>query len=179
MAEYENSEIESVRAAMTGDRDAFCGLYDLYKARLYRYAVYRLGNREDAEDAVSSCVLSAWKQIGKLKEPEAFQAWIFRILRGTCASLIKDVIKTKDDLPEDALENKAAENTFDSDTHLMLVEALNTLPEDSREMVLLSIVGGLKSGEIGEIFDMPQGTVRSRISRSLAAMREVLEAENE
>ena len=93
--------------------------------------------------------------------------------------MIKDVIKTKDDLPEDALENKAAENTFDSDTHLMLVEALNTLPEDSREMVLLSIVGGLKSGEIGEIFDMPQGTVRSRISRSLAAMREVLEAENE
>lgn len=182
MAEYEINEIdeiESVRAAIQGDRDAFCELYDRYKSRLYRYAVYKIGNREDAEDAVSSCVLSAWEQIGKLKSPEAFPAWLFRILRGSCSSMIKDVIRVKDDLPEDALDNKATENGFDSDAHLMLVEALGTLPEDSREMVLLSVVGGLKSGEIGEIFGMPQGTVRSRVSRSLAAMREVLEAENE
>lgn len=179
MAEYENRETELVKAAIAGDRSAFCELYDQYRSRLYRYAVYRTGNREDAEDAVSSCVLSAWEQIGKLKSPEAFPAWIFRILRGSCSSVIKDIIQVKDDLPEDALDSKAAENGFDADAHLMLVEALDTLPEDSREMVLLSVVGGLKSGEIGEIFGMPQGTVRSRVSRSLAAMREVLEAENE
>ena len=74
-----------IERAIAGDKDAFCALYDLYKDKLYRYAYYRLGNREDAEDAVSECILSAWKQIGILRSSAAFQTWIFRILSRCCA----------------------------------------------------------------------------------------------
>ena len=194
------NEIESVKAAAAGDRDAFCSLYDLYKARLYRYALYRLGNQEDAEDAVSSCILSAWEQIGKLKKPDAFPAWMFRILKGSCMALVKDQIAHKEDLSDDVLDMgytdgsgkrvmplygassgaaSVGQSSADPETYVVLKEALNTLPEESREMILLSAVGGLTSKDIGEIFGMPQGTVRSRLSRSMAAMRAVLEAGNE
>ena len=95
--------------------------------------------------------------------------------------MIKERVRKREELPEEALEYVASGSGDDQDPgmRLMLMEALNKLPEDSREMVLLSVIGGLKSSEIGEIFGMPQGTVRSRLSRSLAAMREELEAGHE
>ena len=181
MNEQKMTEKETVKAAAAGSRDAFCELYDSYRPRLYRYAFYRLEDQADAEDAVSACVLSAWEQIGRLRSPEAFCTWIFRILSASCNSVIKERVRRREELPEDALEYEPSETADDQDPgmRLMLMEALNKLPEDSREMVLLSVIGGLKSSEIGEIFGMPQGTVRSRLSRSLAAMREELEVGNE
>lgn len=172
-------ETQLIKAAIQGDKDAFCELYDLFRMRLYRYAYYRLGNQDDAEDAVSSCVLSAWEQIRKLRDPEAFPAWIFRILHGTCSSIIRDMIKTKGDQPIDDLAYEISDDHEGPDTRAELMEALGKVPEDTREMILLSVVGGLTGKEIGDIYDMPQGTVRSRLSRGLAAMREVLEEEND
>lgn len=68
------SERELVLMAKNGDVDAFCALYDIYKDRLYGYAYYKLENCSDAEDAVQSCVLSAFQQIGMLKRAEAFSS---------------------------------------------------------------------------------------------------------
>ena len=208
------SELELVKASIEGDRDAFCDLYDLYRVRLYRYAYYRLRDRDDAEDAVSSCVLSAWEQIRKLKEPGAFAAWLFRILSGSCSKVIKDQIDRKKLIPLDTTgrvgtsEDDAAqaitdiqasgsgtaegENSEpvagpsqvssaapDPEMSAVLMEALGTLDDKSGEMVLLSAVGGMTGKEIGEMYGMPQGTVRSRLSRSFAAMRKLMEAGNE
>lgn len=172
----EMGELELVKASIEGDRDAFCDLYDIYRVRLYRYAYYRLRDRDDAEDAVSSCVLSAWEQISKLKEPGAFAAWIFRILRGSCSKVIKAQIDRKKQIPLDTVEKS---EPSDPEMSAVLMEALGTLDDKSREMVLLSAVGGLTGKEIGEMYGMPQGTVRSRLSRSFAAMRKLMEAGNE
>ena len=89
--------------------------------------------------------------------------------------MIKERIQAKDDIPEEQLSDIEDRNGDPTDTRLMLMEALDTLSDESREMVLLSAVAGLSSGEIGDLYDMPAGTVRSRISRSMSAMREVLE----
>ncbi len=206
------NELELVNKAISGDRDAFCDLYDLYRVRLYRYAYYRLRDRDDAEDAVSSCVLSAWQQIGKLKSPGAFAAWLFRIMRGSCAAAVKDQIARKGTVSLDTSDRtdsdtdsavqdmyvvsvsgsdkSASEGSADAgpsgvssaapdpELSAILMEALNALDEESREMVLLSAVGGLTGKDIGDMYGMPQGTVRSRLSRSFAVMRKQLEAGN-
>ena len=175
------NESELTVKAIAGSRDAFCDLYDLYRVRLYRYAYYKLSDRDDAEDALSSCILSAWAEIGKLKDPEAFPAWIFRILRGACAGIIRTQIAGKKaaslDYPEGASEVRST--AADPETSAILMDALSTLDEESREMVLLSAVGGLTGKDISEMYGMPQGTVRSRLSRSFAAMRKMMEAGNE
>ena len=208
------NELELVKASIEGSRDAFCDLYEIYRVRLYRYAYYRLRDRDDAEDAVSSCVLSAWEQIGKLKDPEAFSTWIFRILNGSCVRAIKAQIAHRKIIPlnmtdsqEDAEDggapgisavqaagteectagndaqtagpSRVSSAAPDPELSAVLMEALNTLDEESREMVLLSAVGGLTGRDIGEMYGMPQGTVRSRLSRSFAAMRKLMEAGNE
>ena len=70
-------EKELVIRAKKGDIDAFCILYDNYIRKLFNYAYYKLGNSEDAEDVVQDCMLTAFEQLGKLKNPKAFSSWLF------------------------------------------------------------------------------------------------------
>ena len=98
-------ERKLIELARTGDADAFCRLYGSYQMRLYRYAFYRLGNAADAEDAVSECVLSAWKQIGSLRKADAFPAWIFRILSACCGRLIRQQIQRRNQVSLDAADS--------------------------------------------------------------------------
>ena len=79
-------EEKLINEAIAGSKEAFCSLYGEYKDRLYRYALYRLGVPADAEDAVSECVLAAWKCIGSLRSAKAFSSWIFWILSYCCVS---------------------------------------------------------------------------------------------
>lgn len=176
-------EREWIDLAKAGDADAFCRLYEKYQARLYRYAYYRLGNESDAEDAVSECVLSAWRQIGALREPDAFPAWIFRILSGCCSRLIREQIRRRNqvslDDSSDAIPAQADSAQVDNaqadhvqaDNALILNDALACLCEEDRNIVLLSAVGGLKSREIAELTGLAPGSVRSRLSRSLKKVR--------
>ena len=164
-------ELELIQKAKAGDMDAFCRLYGLYRDRLYRYAFYRLGNSSDAEDAVSECVLSAWAQIGELRQPQAFPAWIFRILSGCCAKMIRQQIRRREEAaarPEDGPR-------MQHDMRLVLEEALQQLKEEDREIVLLSVIAGCTSAEIGQMTGLAAGSVRSRLSRSLKKMRDFME----
>lgn len=162
-------ERQLIGKARQGDADAFCQLYSSYKGRLYRYAFYRLGDASDAEDAVSECVLSAWRQIGSLRETDAFPAWIFQILSGCCGKLIKQQINRRLQVPSD--EDRSLQISEHTDNWLILQEALGQLPEEERNIVLLSAVGGLKSREIANFTGKTPGSIRSSLSRSLAKVR--------
>ena len=160
--------------AKAGDKEAFCALYGLYKDRLYRYAFYRLQNEDDAEDAVSDCVLSAFIQIGSLKKPEAFSGWIFRILYCECAKITKAQIQQRKNEDLSEMENLLSSDLSADIEKTELQQALSILKENEREIVLLSIVGGFNSREIGKILDMTAGAVRSNLSRSLKKMKDFL-----
>jgi RNA polymerase sigma-70 factor (ECF subfamily) len=189
-------EMRWIQLARAGDQEAFCHLYGIYKNRLYRYAYYRLGNREDAEDAVSDCVLSAWRQISGLRTDKAFPAWIFRILSGCCNTIIRNTIagreakaaaaarytsrcappaSTGDGGSSDRIVAAAPPTDQPSTLRLELEEALEQLTEQEREIVLMAVVGGLKSPEIAEATGLTAGSVRSKLSRSLSKMRRYLE----
>ena len=171
-------EISLAGQAKAGSKEAFCKLYGLYKDRLYRYALYRLGNPEDAEDAVSECVLAAWQSIRKLRNTSAFGAWIFRILRNCCIRYIKDAVSLRENLEKmyTDSEGSSAQSSGYSDisSSIELAEALSRLSDEEREIVLLSSAGGLTSREISEITGLTAGAVRSKLSRSLGRMREFL-----
>lgn len=159
-------ELKLIHRAKAGDADAFCRLYGIYRSRLYRYAFYRLRSETDAEDAVSECVLAAWRQIESLREPAAFPAWIFRILSGCCGKLICQQIRHRQQVSQDL-----PSASDDADTWLILQEALSQLSDEERNIVLLSAVGGLKSREIAELTGLAPGSVRSSLSRSLKKVR--------
>lgn len=166
-----------VNEAIAGSKEAFCALYGAYKDRLYRYALYRLGDPSDAEDAVSECVLAAWQGIGSLRSGKAFASWIFRILSNCCAAHIRRTISARERIERMYNEDPGiAEGNATSSPSLSaeLTEALMQLNEEEREIVLLSVIGGLNSGEISSLTGLTAGSVRSKLSRSLAKMREFL-----
>ncbi len=163
-----------INEAIAGSREAFAELYGGYKDKLYRYALYRLGSPEDAEDAVSECVLAAWKSIGSLRSSKAFGSWIFRILSNCCASRIKDAISSRENI--ERVINEGGLHPFGQAPSLAveLAEALDRLSSEDREIVLLSVIAGMNSSETAALTGLPAGTVRSKLSRSLAKMREFL-----
>ena len=168
-----------VNEAIAGSKEAFCSLYGEYKDGLYRYALYRLGDPAEAEDAVSDCVLAAWQSIGSLRSSRAFGSWIYRILSNCCATRIKQMISSRDNLervynegPGSSGGRSSAEDPASLSAELS--EALAILKDDEREVVLLSVIGGLTSTEVSDQTGLTPGAVRSKLSRSLAKMREFL-----
>ena len=163
-----------VQEAVAGSKEAFCKLYGEYKDRLYRYALYRLGDPADAEDAVSDCVLAAWQSIGNLRSDKAFGTWIFRILSNCCASRIKEMIGCRENLEHIYNEYPGSSKDSPSSLSVELCEALSQLSDEERDIVLLSVIGGFSSTEISSLTGLAAGSVRSKLSRSLAKMREFL-----
>lgn len=168
----ETNEKALVMQAADGSKEAFCRLYGIYKDKLYRYAFYRLGSPEDAEDAVSDCVLAAWTELRDLKNPQAFGSWIFRILHGCCAKRIKEEIRSREKLENSIRNYRNYSSSFeDPSLSVELSEALAQLSRQEQDVVLLSVIGGLNSNEISAVTGLTSGAARSKLSRSLAKMR--------
>lgn len=163
-----------IKEATAGSKEAFAALYGGCKDKLYRYALYRLGDPAEAEDAVSDCVLAAWKSIGSLRSSAAFNSWIFRILAACCNARIREMIGSRDKIEAAGKELISSPASSSPSLGTELSEALTILSSEEREIVLLSVVAGLSSAEISEQTGIAPGTVRSKLSRSLAKMREFL-----
>lgn len=69
-------DMNLVTKASSGDRDAFGELYNSCYKDLYKFALYTLGNADDAADVVSDTFVDIWRGLPKLREPEAFSSWV-------------------------------------------------------------------------------------------------------
>ena len=161
-----------VQRAVREDKEAFAALYMRYRDALYRYACFRLGNDADAEDAVSACITAAYENIRSLRAEKAFGTWIFRILHRCCCTIVKDRIADRNNVAEDALGSVPDEDKGRLSPELK--EAFGVLEDEDREIVLLSVIAGYNSRELGALLRMKPATVRSRLARSLTKMRTFL-----
>ena len=160
---------ELVRRAKAGDSHAFANLYEEIYEDLYRYALYMLQNKQDAEDAVSEAVLAAFAGIHKLRNAEAFRGWIFQITTNICRKKRKEYGKKQMELEEGRIE--WVDNTQEA---LDIRKALKLLTEEERMIIGMSVLAGYTSEEIGKSMCLKPGTVRSKLSRSLDKMRKIL-----
>ena len=158
--------------AVAGDKEAFAALYMLYRDSLYRYAYFRLGDSVYAEDAVSACIVSAYESIYSLRNEKAFKTWIFRILYRCCCALTKEQIAADSREDIEAMDSIPAAESDGLSPELK--EAFGVLSEEDREIVLLSVLAGYNSREIASMTSLKSSTVRSRLMRGLAKMREFL-----
>lgn len=163
------------KRATNGDTTAFGELYSLFAAEMYRYALYSLGSREAAQDAVQETALEAFKSIVKLKNEDVAKAWFFGILYNVCKRFQREKYRTDSTPLEFCEELSSADTSDDILTSLEIIRLINTLGEQEREIVLLSAVCGYSGKEITVITGIPHGTVRSKLSRALAKLREEME----
>ncbi len=157
-----------VLSAMAGDKNAFGELYEQYALDMYRFALGMCKNTYDAEDAVQETAISIFKSIHSLKNPEKFKSYLFTSLSNTCKKVLSKnnyIIEFEDTGYTDR----------EIEFSIPVREALESLDTVSKEIVLLSVVGGFKSHEIGKILDLPSGTVRTKLRRALGKLRKELE----
>lgn len=170
-----SSEIiyDLIKQAQKGNVDAFGEVYSLYKKELYRFAYYWTSSSTLAEDAVSETVICAFENIRRLRNAESFRPWIFKILFNCCKQKQKEKVIAKSNVP---LENVIHIQAFskDSDLSFQVREALDILSPDEKKIVILSLVCGYKSEEVGEMMGMKASTVRSKLSRASEKLRKIL-----
>lgn len=148
--------------------EVFAKYYETVYKDMYRFALYTLKNPHDAEDVTGETVADAYASIEKLRDPEHFRSWIFAILSNKCKRKLKEYVDKTVELPEQLSDTSQLEEA------VQVREAFAQLEEEDRILISMKIFGGYKSQEIGKMMDMNDNTVRSRISRGLQKMRQLL-----
>ena len=169
MSHYEfNSELKLIHKAKRGDIKAFSELYAQLYQELYKFALYTMKHRQDAEDVVSETVIAAYENIKKLKKEESFRSWIFTILMNQCKKHFKQNSETEELKDEITAEEVSQEENYD------LLQAFQMLDGEERMILSCSILEGYSSEEIGYMLAMNPATVRSKKSRALEKLRKNL-----
>lgn len=171
-------DTEKVEAAMRGDKESFAQVYEMIASDLYKVALYTLGNTHDAEDVVSETFIEAYKGITKLRNPGSFRPWVMKILSIRCKRKIADYVKGKNVFD---IESFVAVLSDDSNVsaevseQITVMEALGRLNPQERMIITLSVLQGYTTKDIAAIMGSPQGTISSKMHRSLAKLRKMLE----
>jgi len=163
---------ELVERAGGGDHDAFGQLVRERLARLDAAARLILHDPELARDAVQEALVGAWRDLPGLRDPDSFDAWIHRITVRSCLGILR---RRRRRVVEVELTPMADVPAGDTDSYIVdrdeVERALRRLQPDQRAVVVLHYFLGLPLPETAEALGIPLGTVKSRLHRSLAAMR--------
>lgn len=143
---------------------------------LYRVALYTLGNEQDAEDAVSETFVEAYKGIKNLRDESSFKRWMMTILSVRCKRHIAGYIKERKNIDiDDILEEPSMPDGVSPSDKISVWDAVETLSEEERQIVMLATVQGYTTREVSEMLELPHGTVSSKLHRTLKKLRRLLD----
>ena len=171
-------DVNAVRQARLGDKDSFAEVYQQIADDLYKVALYSLGNSHAAQDVVSETFIEAFKGIKNLRDDNSFKPWIMRILSIRCKRKIGQYISGRNEMDIDDfldLQDERDGVEEQSTRKLALLNALDTLTAQERQIVALAVIQGYTVRETAEILGAPQGTVSSKLHRTLKKLRAQLE----
>jgi RNA polymerase sigma-70 factor, ECF subfamily len=187
MSELERSLLRRLR-----DRDehAFRELIESQRDRVFNITYRMLGDRAEAEDVAQEVFITVFKTIEQFREESKFSTWLYRVTVNHCKNRIKYLARrhdrNRDELDEQssgvngavvgvpiraAQPDRALES---AQTEKLLQEAIASLDDDHRIVVVLRDVEDLSIEEICEITKLPDGTVKSRLHRARLALRKKL-----
>lgn len=140
------------------------------RGKLYKTAVLYLGSHSQAVDALDEAIYKGLCACRRLRESQYFDTWLTRILINVCND---ELSRQKRICPIDEMPEMAAEQ-FDA---LPLKDAIERLPKELREIVILRYFSGFTLSETAKLLGIPQGTVVTRQRRALQLLRLSLDEE--
>lgn len=163
-----------VMRAVNGDDAAFTELMDRHKIQLYKMAYSYLRNEDDAVEALQEVTFRAYRALKKVKNPDFFSTWLIRILLNYCM----DVQKAKKRMVVDAgkIEQAAVYQNHES---IEIEQAMKEMETKQRELLELKYFHELKITEIAELWQCPEGTVKTRLYKALKILKGKLEAKGD
>jgi RNA polymerase sigma factor (sigma-70 family) len=154
-------------------------LYERYSGQIYGFCLHRLGSREEAEDAVQTTFLNAFRGISRGVEPQAESAWLFKIAENVCLSRHRSSFRRRRvEAPSDleALQDVLPGHEPDKDELHGLERVLEGMPQTQRRAILLREWQGLSYREIADEMGITQAAVETLIFRARRSLAQGLEA---
>ena len=181
----EDFSLEALRA---GDRAEFARLVEAYSGLIYRLAIKMLENPQDAEDVLQETFIKAFRHLAKFDGRSRLSTWLYRIATNEALMMLRrrknvtisidEPFKREDEeveplqivdwccLPENELMSAEARAYLD--------EAIEALPHSLRVVFLLRDIEGLSTRETGEVLELSETAVKTRLSRARLRLRELL-----
>jgi RNA polymerase sigma-70 factor, ECF subfamily len=167
-----------VARAQKGDQRAFEALTRTNHPRLYRVALGILRDPHLAEDATQQAHIDIWRHLRRLRDASKFEGWSYRLLVNACYDEAKRRPKWVPDSEMQPAHEPRAGDAFDAVIDRdVLGRAFEHLSVDHRAVIVLRYLLDLPPEQVAEALDVPVGTVGSRLSRAMASLRAVLEAD--
>ena len=146
---------------------------------LYNFALRMTGDTDDANDLIQETYLKSFRFFDKFEKGTNCKAWLFRIMKNTYINSYRKNVKEPDKVDYEEIENfyENIKSSWSNTSHLEkdlydnllddeISEAVNSLPEDFRTVIMLCDIEGLSYEEIADFVNCPVGTVRSRLHRA-------------
>src|SRR3954452_20485922 len=162
-----------VEGAQAPEADLTRALYEQYASQIFRYCLHQLGSREEAEDAVQSTFLNAFRGIKRGIVPEIESAWLFKIAHNVCLSRRRSTWRRgRVESPTDfeVVEELASAPSRRAEELIGLQDVLEQMPEQQRRAILLREWQGLSYREIADELEVSQGAVETLIFRARRAL---------
>jgi RNA polymerase sigma factor (sigma-70 family) len=173
-----------VRAAIRGDERAFARLVDETRNMVTSIALAIVGDLELSRDVAQDVYLAAWRDLGKLRDATSFVPWLRQVTRHRAHHVLRSKARRQrrvTTVGEDRLlavasdpRPDAMDQLLDQETRRIVREAVDALPDGSREVVLLYYREGESARQVAELLDLSEAAVRQRLVRARATLRESL-----
>ena len=163
--------MEDLILAKKGDKEAFSRVIQNVKVKLYKTAMAILKNDDDACDAIQETLISVYKNINTLEHLEYFQTWIIRILINKCYDIMKKNQKIININEKISNEVDSFYEMYSTESELELI--LNKIEKDLKMVTVLYYYDELPVKEIAISLNIPEGTVKSRLSRARKSISEI------
>lgn len=183
-----NPDDLTLRRAARHDKDAFEQIVLLCQDRIYALCRRMMGNDQDALDAAQESFVKMYLNIGQFARKSNFSTWAYRIAVNTCL----DLLRKKQSRPSQSLDQlKDAGLSPEKPTHSAesqvlreldnqrLAQAIDSLEENQRAVIVLRDIQGLSYGEISSVLNINLNTCKSRISRARQNLRKKLTGREE
>jgi RNA polymerase sigma-70 factor (ECF subfamily) len=168
------SDREAVLAVRAGNREAYKAIVERYMRRAYGIAITFVGNAQDALDVSQVAFIKAYKNLKRFDTTRPFFPWFYRILKNVCLDYLRRRSRRREIPLEDAgvLKSEAR----DHDMKQILWLAMEELPLEQREAIVLRYFEGMSYKEIAETLDRPLGTVMSSLHYAKRKLKTAIRA---
>ena len=165
-----------IARARRGDAGAFEQLVETYREQVYRIALRMCGNAADADEAAQEAFLAAWKGLPNFRGDSQFSTWLYQLTTHAAIDLMRRQIATED-ITEVSAPDPAPgpqQQAERRETQEAVRDAILQLTPEYRQIVVLRFLEDLSYEEIGAALKLPSGTVKSRLNRAKAQLKDIL-----
>ena len=168
-----------IARARRGDADAFEQLVAAYRDQVFRLALRMCGNEADADEVAQEAFLSAWKALPNFRGDSQFSTWLYQLTSHAAIDLMRREKRqiAAEDITEVSAPDPAPgpqQQAEQSETRQAVRDAMAQLSPEYRQIVVLRFLQELSYEEIGTVLKLPPGTVKSRLNRAKAQLKDIL-----